>query len=71
MSLASGSSEGSAPDPLAKISESAPTLNSMQRNQIYLYPKIVSGYRALVNVLILKKVFFIQKLHKATFWCNR
>jgi len=44
----------------------------VQRNQIYLYPKIVGNYPALVNVLILKnKGFFIQKLHKATFWCNQ
>jgi len=57
MSLASGDSGGSAPDPLAKISASAPTLNLVQLNQIYLYPKVVGGYRALVNVLILKKFF--------------
>jgi len=44
MLLASGGSKGSAPNPLAKISESAPALNSVQRNQIYLYPKIVGGY---------------------------
>jgi len=50
MSLASGGSGGSAPDLLAKIPASAPTLNSVQRNQIHLYPKIVGGYRALVNV---------------------
>jgi len=62
MSLASGASGGSAPDPLAKIFGSAPALNSVQRNLIYLYPKIVGSYRALVNVLILKKKFFHTKI---------
>jgi len=30
--------------PPANISRSAPALNSLQRNQIYLYPKIVGDY---------------------------
>jgi len=62
MSLASKGSKGSAPDSLAKIPGSAPTFNSVQRNQIYLYPKIVGGHQALVDVLILKKGFFHLKI---------
>jgi len=61
MSLTSSCSGGSAPDFFAKIFGSAPDLNSVQRNQIYLYPKIVSDYRALVNALILKKKVFSFK----------
>jgi len=58
MSLASG---GSAPDPLAKFFGFAPALNLVQCNQIYLYPKIIGDYRALVNILILKKKSFFYK----------
>jgi len=68
MSLASRGFGSSALDPLAKISGSVPALNSVQCTQIYLYPKIVGNYQARVNVLI---SFFIQKLHKETFWCNQ
>jgi len=48
----------SASDLPAKISGSAPAHNSVQLNQIYLYPKILGDYQAPVNFLILKKVFF-------------
>jgi len=50
-----------------KISGSAPALNSVQHNQIYLYPKIIGDYRAPVNFLILKKVFSLKSCIKQHF----